>query len=163
MKKNAKRFLLLLIVCLLVWTVFPRPFAWIIPQRMVNVSGERPEICAETEFTASLSFGIDQEVLDAFYDLHSEMEGVRFLADPLSLLPFLHQPREPVKVKIDYFQEGCSSTGDCQTTLLWDGTTLWVNWLGGHYLGYRPTDPAGFEAAIQQLALEYGGTAIVTS
>ena len=48
MKKNAKRFLLLLIVCLLVWTVFPRPFAWIIPQRMVNVSGERPEICAET-------------------------------------------------------------------------------------------------------------------
>ena len=109
MKKNAKRFLLLLIVCLLVWTVFPRPFAWIIPQRMVNVSGERPEICAETEFTASLSFGIDQEVLDAFYDLHSEMEGVRFLADPLSLLPFLHQPREPVKVKIDYFQEGCSS------------------------------------------------------
>ena len=72
MKKNAKRFLLLLIVCLLVWTVFPRPFAWIIPQRMVNVSGERPEICAETEFTASLSFGIDQEVLDAFYDLHSE-------------------------------------------------------------------------------------------
>ena len=98
MKKNAKRFLLLLIVCLLVWTVFPRPFAWIIPQRMVN-----------------------------------------------------------------YFQEGCSSTGDCQTTLLWDGTTLWVNWLGGHYLGYRPTDPAGFEAAIQRLALEYGGTAIVTS
>ena len=72
---------------------------------MVNVSGERPEICAETEFTASLSFGIDQEVLDAFYDLHSEMEGVRFLADPLTLLPFLHQPREPVKVKIDYFQE----------------------------------------------------------
>ena len=65
------------------------------------------------------SFGIDQEVLDAFYDLHSEMEGVRFLADPLTLLPFLHQPREPVKVKIDYFQEGCSSTGDCQTTLLW--------------------------------------------
>ena len=103
MKKNSKRFLLLLIVCLLVWTVFPRPFAWIIPQRMVNVSGERPEICAETEFTASLSFGIDQEVLDAFYDLHSEMEGVRFLADPLTLLPFLHQPREPVKVKIDYF------------------------------------------------------------
>ena len=44
-----------------------------------------------------------------------------------------------------------------------DGTTLWVNWLGGHYLGYRPTDPAGFEAAIQRLALEYGGTAIVTS
>ena len=70
---------------------------------------------------------------------------------------------EPVKVKIDYFQEGCSSTGDCQTTLLWDGTTLWVNWLGGHYLGYRPTDPAGFEAAIQRLALEYDGTAIVTS
>ncbi|WP_157954695.1 hypothetical protein [Clostridium phoceensis] len=101
--------------------------------------------------------------MDAFYDLHSEMEGVRFLADPLTLLPFLHQPREPVKVKIDYFQEGCSSTGDCQTTLLWDGTTLWVNWLGGHYLGYRPTDPAGFEAAIQRLALEYDGTAIVTS
>ena len=125
--------------------------------------GEGAEIRAETEFTASLSFGIDQEVLDAFYDLHCEMESVRFLADPLSLLPILCQPQEPIQVKIDYFQEGCSSTSNCRTTLLWDGDTLWVNWLGGHYLGYWPTDPAEFEAAIQRLTLEYGGTGTVTS
>lgn len=89
-------------------------------------------------------------------------KAVRFLADPLSLLPFLHQPREPVKVK-SITPGGLFFHWRRQTTLLWDGTTLWVNWLGGHYLGYRPTDPAGFEAAIQRLALEYGGTAIVTS
>ena len=41
-------------------------------------------------------------------------------------------------------------------TLLWDGETLWVNWLGSHYLGYRSTNPTEFEAAIQRLAREYG-------
>ena len=82
---------------------------------------------------------------------------------PSPSLPILCQPQEPVQVKIDYFQEGCSSTSNCRTTLLWDGDTLWVNWLGGHYLGYWPTDPAEFEAAIQRLTLEYGGTGTVTS
>jgi hypothetical protein len=163
MKKTIRRILLVLLILLLVWIFFPRPFQWILPQRMVRSPGEGTEIRAETEFTASLSFGIDQDVLNAFYDLHREMERVRFLADPLSLLPILCQPQEPVQVKIDYFQEGCSSTSNCRTTLLWDGDTLWVNWLGSHYLGYRPTDPAGFEAAIQRLTLEYGGTGTVTS
>ena len=162
MKKTIRRILLVLLILLLGWIFFPRPFQWILPQRMVRSPGEGTEIRAETEFTASLSFGIDQDVLNAFYDLHREMERVRFLADPLSLLPVLHQPREPVQVKIDYFQEGCSSTSNCRTTLLWDGDTLSVNWLGGHYLGYRPTDPAEFEAAIQRLTLEYGGTGTVT-
>ena len=163
MKKTIRRILLVLLILLLLWIFFPRPFQWILPQRMVRAPGEGAEIRAETEFTASRSFGIDQEVLDAFYDLHCEMESVRFLADPLSLLPILCQPQEPVQVKIDYFQEGCSSTSNCRTTLLWDGDTLWVNWLGGHYLGYWPTDPAEFEAAIQRLTLEYGGTGTVTS
>ncbi len=46
-------------------------------------------------------------------------------------------------------------------TLLWDGETLWVNWLGNHYLGYRSTNPTEFEAAIQRLAREYGETGTV--
>lgn len=152
-KKHIRRILVLLVVCLLVWTVFPRSFSWLIPQRVVD-GGK--EIQSETEWIASSSFGMDQASLDAFSDLQNEMAPFHFLADPTTLILFLHQPREPVKVKIDYFQEGGSSTGHCGTTLLWDGQILWVNWLGSHYLGYWPTSQPDMDAAMQQLAEQYG-------
>ena len=151
--KYLRRILILLVVCLLVWTVFPRSFSWVIPQRVVN---RGKEIQGETEFIASSSFGMDQASLDAFSALQNAMGTAHFLADPTTLIPFLHQPRGPVKVKIDYFQEGGSPTGHRGTTLLWDGQILWVNWLGSHYLGYRPISQSDVDAAMQQLAEQYG-------
>ena len=148
--KRVRRILLLLVACLLVWTVFPRPFSWLIPKRMVT---DGRGIQAETEVTASFSFGMDE---GAFHDLHREMEGIHFLAVPSTLLPVLHQPREPVQVKINYFHEGGAATSHCGTTLLWDGQILWVNFLGTHYLGYWPTSGESVDAAMQRLVEQYG-------
>ena len=157
-KKTLRRVLWVLLALVLVWTLFPRPFAGTLPPWTVR-GGEA--IPAETEFTAGLSFSMPQDAYDA---LKREMEGFRFLGDPFTLLPLLHQPQGPVQVKIYYFQEGGGLSGNpCETTLLWDGETLWVNWLGSHYLGYRSTNPTEFEAAIQRLAREYGETGAVST
>ena len=121
---------------------------------------EGGDIPAETELIASFSFDMPQ---DAYDTLKRVMEGFWFLGDPFTLLPFLHQPQGPVQVKIRYFREGGGFSGNhCETTLLWDGETLWVNWLGNHYLGYRSTNPTEFEAAIQRLAREYGEAGAVS-
>ena len=66
-------------------------------------------IPAETEFTAGLSFSEPQDAYDA---LKREMEGFRFLGDPFTLLPLLHQPQGSVQVKIYYFQEGGGLSGN---------------------------------------------------
>ena len=154
-KKTVRRVLWVLLALVLVWTLFPRPFSWLLPQWEAD-GGDIP---AETELIASFSFGMPQDAYDA---LKTEMEGFRFLADPFTLLPFLHQPQGPVQVKIRYFREGGGFSGNhCETTLLWNGETLWVNWLGSHYLGYRSTNHTEFEAAIQRLALEYGKSGTV--
>lgn len=156
-KKTVRRVLWVLLALVLVWTLFPRPFSWLLPQWEAD-GGDIP---AETELIASFSFGMPQDAYDA---LKTEMEGFWFLGDPFTLLPFLHQPQGPVQVKIHYFREGGGFSGNhCETTLLWDGETLWVNWLGSHYLGYRSTNPTEFEAAIQRLAREYGETRAISS
>lgn len=154
MKKIGKRILVLLIACLLIWTVFPRPFSWLIPQRMVN-GGQ--DFRAHAELSAVMDFSAAQEEVDAFSDLGKELEGVWFWAVPTTLLPFLHQPRNPAKVKIDYYDETGFSGGHSATTLLWDGHILWVNWLGSHYLGYVPVMGGDVDGSMQQLAEKYGG------
>ena len=155
-KKTVRRVLWGLLALVLVWTLFPRPFSGTLPPWTVRGGKTIP---AETKFTAGLSFSEPQDAYDA---LKREMAGFRFLCDPFTLLPFLHQPQGPVQVKISYFQEGGGLSGNpCETTLLWDGETLWVNWLGSHYLGYRSTNPTEFEAAIQRLSLEYGKSGTV--
>lgn len=153
MKKRIKRILVLLVACLLIWTVFPRPFSWIIPQRMV-AGGH--DFRADAELSATMDFSADQEELDAFSDLRTELERVWFWAVPTTLIPFLHQPRDPVKVKIDYYDETGFSGGHSTTTLLWDGQILWVNWLGSHYLGYVPIMGGDVDASMQRLAETYG-------
>ena len=157
-KKTVRRVLWALLALVLARTLFPRSFAGTLPPWTVRGGKTIP---AETEFTAGLSFSMPQDAYDA---LKTEMEGFRFLGDPFTLLPFRHQPQGPVQVKIYYFQEGGGLSGNpCETTLLWDGETLCVNWLGSHYLGYRSTNPTEFEAAIQRLAREYGETGAVST
>ena len=157
-KKTVRRVLWGLLALVLVWTLFPRPFSGTLPPWTVRGGKTIP---AETKFTAGLSFSEPQDAYDA---LKREMAGFRFLCDPFTLLPLLHQPQGPVQVKVHYFQEGGGLSGNpCETTLLWDGETLWVNWLGSHYLGYRSTNPTEFEAAIQRLAREYGETGAVST
>ena len=157
-KKTLRRVLWALLALVLVWTLFPRPFSGTLPPWTVRGGKTIP---AETKFTAGLSFSEPQDAYDA---LKREMAGFRFLCDPFTLLPLLHQPQGPVQVKVHYFQEGGGLSGNpCETTLLWDGETLWVNWLGSHYLGYRSTNPTEFEAAIQRLAREYGETGAIPS
>ena len=77
-------------------------------------------------------------------------------AVPTTLLPFLHQPRNPVMVKIDYYDETGFSGGHSATTLLWDGHILWVNWLGSHYLGYVPIMGGDVDPSMLRLAGKYG-------
>ena len=157
-KKTVRRVLWGLLALVLVWTLFPRPFAGTLPPWTVR-GGET--IPAETEFTAGLSFSEPQDAYDA---LKREMEGFRFLGDPFTLLPLLHQPQGPVQVKVHYFQEGGGLSGNpCETTLLWDGDTLWVAWLDNYYWGFYPIDSAGVDAAFHRLAQEYGETGPVMS
>ena len=87
-KKTLRRVLWVLLALVLVWTLFPRPFAGTLPPWTVR-GGE--SIPAETEFTAGLSFSEPQDAYDA---LKREMDGFRFLGDPFTLLPLLHQPQE---------------------------------------------------------------------
>ena len=155
-KKTVRRVLWVLLALVLVWTLFPRPFSWLLPQWEAD-GGDIP---AETELIASFSFGMPQDAYDA---LKREMEGFWFLGDPFTLLPFLHQPQGPVQVKIHYFREGGGFSGNhCGTTLLWDGDTLWAAWLDNYYWGVCPIDSAGVDAAFHRLAQEYGETGAIT-
>lgn len=150
-KKSTKIFILVVLAAALICTLFPKDFEGIIPGYFAKPSKSRPAGTIQIE--ACLSFSADPS---SYSDLHVKMRDFTFFCDPLTLIPFLHQPDDPVAVRIDHSVIDCDGTGS-NTALLWDGEILWVSRFFNHYFGYRPLQTEEFQSAMESYVTKYEG------
>ena len=147
-KKRFALFCLALLCAIFLWKLMPHSFSHVTGHyhdSLIQTFGDRPSHVAY--FAASDDRGSHPMALKDVTDTFSQHT---FRLDPRSLFPSLYQPKKPVDVCISYF------TGHgCGGFLLWDGQQLWVALTKNLYSAYSPSDPALFQAQMEDLVETY--------
>ena len=150
---NKKRFMifcLALLCAVLVWLLMPHSFGYLsTPYRNDPVQnfGSLPSYQA---FVAASDDRGSHPM--APKDVTDALSQHTYRLDPRSLIPSLHQPKQPVQVCVSYFTEDANGG-----FLLWDGECLWIGLTKNLYSAYHPSDPVLFQEHIGELVEKYSG------